>query len=58
MLITSKVFEPEPWNLKRAVLIVLSRSKQKIELLTDLEKFSSLSLHKASSEGGGQNADL
>ena len=44
MLITSKVFEPEPWNLKRAILKALSRSMQKIELLTDLGKFSSLSL--------------
>ena len=44
MLIISKVFELEPWNLKRAILKALSRSMQKIELLTDLGKFSSLSL--------------
>ena len=44
MLITSKVFEPEPWNLKSALLKALNRSMQKIELLTDLGKLSSLSL--------------
>ena len=48
MLITSKVFELEPWNLKRAILKALSRSMQKIELLADLGKFSSLSLQDAS----------
>ena len=42
MLITSKVFDPEPWNLKRVLLKALSRSMQKIELLTDQGKFSSL----------------
>ena len=54
MFITSKVFEPEPRNLKRAILKTLSRSMQKIELLTDLGKFLSLSLHDINEESNKQ----